>query len=197
MTTHPAAHDRIRLFGAANVMAMTELEQVEREYGIQILPRRDPNQPKTDPYYLQFDEAVRKEARRMAHVYETFYCLEQTMRSLVTLRLQEGRPTDWWEKSVPDAIKTEVAERIQREIDSGVTRRSEENLDYTTFGELGQIILHNWTIFGDTFSSKKAVEKVMASLNNLRGPIAHCSPLADDEVLRLSLSVKDWFRLME
>jgi hypothetical protein len=27
--------------------------------------------------------------------------------------------------------------------------------------------------------------------------VAHCSPLAEDEVLRLKLSVRDWFRLME
>jgi hypothetical protein len=37
----------------------------------------------------------------------------------------------------------------------------------------------------------------MANLNMLRGPIAHCSPLAEDEVLRLQLTVRDWFRLGE
>lgn len=37
----------------------------------------------------------------------------------------------------------------------------------------------------------------MTMLNSLRGPIAHCSPLADDEVVRLRLAVRDWFRLME
>ena len=37
----------------------------------------------------------------------------------------------------------------------------------------------------------------MTSLNQLRGPIAHCSPLAEDEVVRLELTVKDWSRLME
>lgn len=37
----------------------------------------------------------------------------------------------------------------------------------------------------------------MNSLNLLRGPIAHCSPLAEDEVVRLKLTLKDWFRLME
>ncbi len=47
------------------------------------------------------------------------------------------------------------------------------------------------------FTSAKAVEKVMASLNMLRGPVAHCTPLAEDEVVRLGLSVRDWFRLME
>ena len=37
----------------------------------------------------------------------------------------------------------------------------------------------------------------MTNLNQLRGPIAHCSPFAEDEVVRLELTVKDWFRLME
>ena len=43
----------------------------------------------------------------------------------------------------------------------------------------------------------KAVEKVMSTLNTLRGPIAHRSPLAQDEIVRLKLAVRDWFRLME
>lgn len=46
-------------------------------------------------------------------------------------------------------------------------------------------------------SSPKAVERVKAALNILRGPIAHCTPLAEDEVVRLRLTVRDWFRLME
>jgi len=37
----------------------------------------------------------------------------------------------------------------------------------------------------------------MANLNTLRGPIAHCTLLAEDEVVRLRLSVRDWFRQME
>ena len=72
-----------------------------------------------------------------------------------------------------------------------------DELDYTTFGELSVVIIFNWDIFGGLFNSKKAVEKVMASLNALRNPIAHCSPLAEDEQLRLQLTVRDWFRLME
>jgi hypothetical protein len=43
---------------------------------------------------------------------------------------------------------------------------------------------------------QRAVARVLANLNLLRNPVAHCSPMADDEVERLRLSVKDWFRLM-
>lgn len=73
-----------------------------------------------------------------------------------------------------------------------------DELDYTTFGELSDLIQTNWDIFGGSlFTSKRAVQKVMASLNALRNPIAHCCPLAEDEKLRLQLTVRDWFRLME
>ncbi|WP_412138685.1 Swt1 family HEPN domain-containing protein [Brevundimonas diminuta] len=69
-------------------------------------------------------------------------------------------------------------------------------MDYTTFGELGEIIKSNWHDFTDIFQDIKALEKVIATLNVLRGPIAHCKPLAEDEVVRLHLSVRDWFRSM-
>jgi hypothetical protein len=45
-------------------------------------------------------------------------------------------------------------------------------------------------------TSIKAVGRVMATLNTLRGPIAHCGLLAPDEIERLKLSVKDWSRLL-
>jgi len=78
-----------------------------------------------------------------------------------------------------------------------VSQRSEDEIDYTTFGELGEIVRKNWVDFGSIFSSEKAFTKIMTSLNVLRGPIAHCCPLADDEVVRLQLAIRDWFRLME
>jgi hypothetical protein len=70
-------------------------------------------------------------------------------------------------------------------------------LDYTNFGELSEIIKTNWDVFGALLNSKKAVERIMATLNTLRNPIAHCSELAEDEAHRLRLSMRDWFRQME
>jgi hypothetical protein len=58
-------------------------------------------------------------------------------------------------------------------------------------------VREEWEAFSDTFNNLKAFNKIMTNLNTLRGPIAHCSSLAPDEVLRLKLTVRDWFRLME
>lgn len=134
----------------------------------------------------------------MAPHYEVFYSLETAIRRLVAESLDAAEGDSWWDGArIPAQVK-QAAERAQkREIDTGVTPRSDDPLDFTNFGELGEIIKTNWDVFGATFSSVKAVERVMASLNTLRGPIAHCSPLAEDEVVRLRLAVRDWFRLME
>jgi len=44
--------------------------------------------------------------------------------------------------------------------------------------------------------SERAVDNVVSSLNLLRGPIAQCCPLSEDEIDHLSLAVKVWFRVM-
>lgn len=78
-----------------------------------------------------------------------------------------------------------------------MTIRSNNSIDFTTFGELNEIIKINWSHFSNIFSSQRAVQGVMGRLNALRGPIAHGTELAEDEELRLQLSVRDWYRLME
>lgn len=47
---------------------------------------------------------------------------------------------------------------------------------------MGQSITANWDVFGALFKSEKAVTRIMANLNTLRGPIAHCTLLAEGEV---------------
>jgi Swt1-like HEPN len=89
-----------------------------------------------------------------------------------------------------------VAKRLKTEKESGMTQRSSALIDYTTFGELSVIIGANWDLFKTVLTDQRAVTRVLANLNLLRNPVAHCSPMADDEVERPRLSVKDWFRLI-
>lgn len=192
------AERALYLFGMSNQMTEFELDRVEAEYGID-LKRGHTGSIATDQiYYPQIEREVRDEAAQMAPQYEMFYSIEKTIRTLVRDVLEEEKGEEWWSTdTIPDNIRSECENRMQREIDTGTTVRSADPLDFSTFGELGGIIKSNWELFGGQFKSKRAVEKVMASLNTLRGPIAHCSPLAEDEVVRLQLSVRDWFRLME
>ncbi len=191
--SYPKPEQALKLFVISNQMAERELDRVEVEYDLQL--GRDHRRIAGDEdFYPQIERAIRVEAAAMAPHYEIFYSLERTIRSLVSDSLSEAND-DWWNEKVPENIRVEAEKAQKREIEAGVTPRSDHPIDYTNFGELGQIITKNWDVFGQTFSSKVAVGRVMANLNTLRGPIAHCGPLAEDEVVRLRLSVRDWYRL--
>jgi hypothetical protein len=146
----------------------------------------------------QFSADVRDNAIIMSEHYKLFYMLENDIRRLIddTITEQHGG-SDWWDTFAPPTAKEEFRANLQRERDAGFTPRSDNPLDYITFGQLGDIIRTNWALFGGILSNQKALGRVMFSLNNLRGPIAHCGVLAEDEVDRLKLTVKDWFRLLE
>lgn len=190
------SEDKLKLFGINNQFTELSLDRIEEEFKID-LGRKKNKILKDNIYYPQFDSEIRNEAKQMAKHYEIFYCLEKSIRELITTSLESSFGDNWWNDKVPQKVKDDVKGRMQRELDSGVTPRSGEEIDFTTFGELGDIIKSNWDIFGTMFNSQRAVEKVMNNLNTLRAPIAHCSKLAEDEVVRLQLSVRDWFRLME
>lgn len=191
--------NNLKLFGITNQMLELDLDRIERKFDIDL--GRTKNKVDTDTdYYPQFDLEVRKEARRMSKNYEIFYCLEKSIRNLINTVMTSEINENWWDEPsvVPEFVKSEVKKRIKKEIDSAVTIRSTDPIDFTTFGELGEIVKSNWGIFnGIGFKSVRAFEGVMAKLNTLRGPIAHCTELAEDEELRLQLSIRDWFRLME
>jgi hypothetical protein len=199
MNRKMGALERIKAFGMTNQMLVEDLSRIAAENKVDLGHMMPAPSELDAAYYPQFASDVRSEASSMAKHYEVFYCLETSIRRMVSESL--GTSTgleDWWDTDrVPSHIKQEVHARIKTEVDAGVTRRSLDELDYTTFGELSQIIVSNWDVFGGPLNSKKAVERVMANLNSLRNPIAHCSPLAEDEALRLSLTMRDWFRLME
>lgn len=187
--------EKIKLFGRSLPALERDLDRVEGLLKIDL--QRSTEDERNDDYYPQFAQAFRQEASAMGQHYEVFYCLEKTIRKLVADTLEAQHGENWWASKIPPQIQQNARENMQRELDSGVTQRSEEEIDFTTFGELGEIVRSNWVDFDAIFSSQKAFTKIMTSLNVLRAPIAHCCPLSEDEIVRLRLTVKDWFRLME
>ena len=189
--------DTLKLFGISNQLLEHDLDRVEDELALDLGRGHFSTLAKDNAYYPQIEADIRKKAAEMAPHYEVFYSLENTIRRQI-IDTMTTVDKNWWDPLyVPQVIKDECEKRRQKEVDLGLTPRSDEFLDYSTFGELSEIIKKNWPHFGQTFSSVKAVERVMALLNSIRGPIAHCSPLAEDEVARLQLAVKDWFRLQD
>lgn len=186
----------IKSFAMTNMLLEADLDQIETEFQIDLGRKKETSNKIEDRYFPQFDMALRAEAQKMSEHYVIFYCLEKTIRQLITDVFEATSGKDWWETFAPEAVKINVTKSIKREKEAAVTPRSTNPIDYTTFGELGEIIKSNWQLFGGVaFNDIKAVERVMSALNSLRNPIAHCSPLAEDEILRLDLALRDWFRI--
>ncbi|MDX8542046.1 Swt1 family HEPN domain-containing protein [Mesorhizobium abyssinicae] len=141
----------------------------------------------------------RQQADRMASYYKLFYLLENEIRSFIVDLIESSNESDWWLTKVPENVRLNAAKNLERERREGIIPRSDRMIDYTTFGELGEIIKANWDVFGGVFSrhDKAGVEKVLQQLNMLRGPIAHCGVLGEDDVVKLKLVVRNWYRLME
>jgi hypothetical protein len=188
----------VRAFGMSGLQATTDLQQVQETLSQSILSNADTDAKRKLEGYDQFEKEVRRQASEMSEYYEIFYCLEASIRQLVDNILSdpEVEGADWWHSDkVPDGFRTEVTNLKRKDGDSGMSARSDSELDYLTFGQLGQLITSNYEHFGGVLSSKAAVSRIMNQLNMLRNPIAHCCLLAEDEKERLELTVRDWFRL--
>jgi hypothetical protein len=194
-------HEALKVFHLNRSLLHADLRRLEERHGDSLLPEERLSDDRDETFYPQFPKSLRETAREMAEHYEIFYCLENFIRELVEEQLETAYGDDWWNVDqprlvVPQVVKDNVAKNRQREQDAGITPRSQDQIDYTTFGELSTLIDSNWDTFGDMFNSRKGLLSVLTRLNLLRGPIAHCSELSEDEVVRLRLTLGDWFRLM-
>jgi hypothetical protein len=150
-----------------------------------------------EPFIRQFDLLNRRNASRMGRYYEIFYMLENDIRKLIIETLETAHGPSWWDTCVPPVVKEEAKKNRAREEQAAVSLRSEDEIDYITFGQLGEVIRENWADFAGMLSNQSAVGRVLSGLNMLRGTIAHCGVLADDEVDRLKLAIRDWFRVLQ
>ncbi|WP_299651757.1 Swt1 family HEPN domain-containing protein [uncultured Tateyamaria sp.] len=194
--TDRALLDKVRAFGMSGFQIRDDISKVEKEKTLNLLVRPRAEKVRKLEGYDQFEGRVRADAAQMSEFYEIFYCLEVSIRQLVENILEEAEGADWWNSERVEKEFREYVQRIQSdEANTEITTRSERNIDYLTFGQLGKLITNNFDVFNAVLSSKRAVDRIMSQLNLLRNPIAHCGLLADDEKERLELTVRDWFRM--
>ena len=186
----------LRSFGMTGVQIALDLTRIEKRFGFSLGHDAKPKSRKTEEYE-QFERDLRAEAAEMSESYELFYCLENSIREFVEEVIVEAAGHDWWTGDLVDEdIRKKTEQNRDKEVESGVTPRSERLIDYTTFGQLSKLITDNWVLFETVFRDQSAVSRVSSQLNLLRGPIAHCNLTDELERERLNLMVKSWFRMM-
>jgi hypothetical protein len=185
--------DDLRLFGMHNLILESELGKLE-DSGFEIQHAKTIQKAEIVDVEL-FENDILHEARRMADFYAIYYSLENSIRRLISGRLAEKHGANWWNNRVPEGVQKAVKEKQQEERDSAMSMRSEDQLRYTSFGELISIFDSNWDDFSDTLRSRKAMQSILAQFNKIRNVVAHSCELNEDEITRFKLLVKDWFRI--
>ncbi len=180
-------------FSFKNLMLETDLIRLE-EGGIDIQHIETIDQKEIVDTDL-FESKILASARKMARFYVYYYAFENSIRSLISGRLEEKHGINWWDLKAPPGVKKNVADNQKSESDTTMAIRSDEPIAYTNFGELIDIITYNWDDFSDTIRSKKAMESVISQFGKIRNVIAHSCELEEDDIIRLKLLIKDWFRI--
>lgn len=185
--------NRIKLFGMDSLTLEKELLKLEKS-GIDVGRSKFLKSEEVVDTDL-FESEILAKGRKMADFYVLYYCIENTIRALISDRMTEKHDANWWTQKVPEQVKKDVKDRQEREKDTPMAIRSSDPLTYTTFGELIVILDTNWVDFADTIRSQKAMQKILSELNSLRGVVAHSAELGDDDIDRFKLLIRDWLRI--
>jgi hypothetical protein len=140
---------------------------------------------------LDSDEVAR--SQKMATVYTAISAFENSARDLVKQVLVEKGGEDWWNSCVSARVRAKAESRQAEEAKfRWHTHRGSEHLDYTDFGELGNIIENNWDVFEPHFHSLTWVKNLFDILERSRNVIMHSGQLEETDVVRIGVHLRDW-----
>jgi hypothetical protein len=141
------------------------------------------------------DEDFLVPARRMSLVYTAISAFENSVRSLVKKILLEAIGADWWTKSVSDGIRKKAESRREEERKvKWHSRRGDDLIAFTDFGQLANIILNNWTHFEDLLQRQQWVQHIFDTMERSRNVIMHSGQLPDEDIERVGISIRDWMK---
>ena len=157
-------------------------------------PERSPVRTLLGEFADYFSPELRGQSGKMTYVYSLFYCFENSVRDLVSQRLQERKGPDWW-TSVPKAVQDRVEGR-KKDAENNKWHRAtvDNNIDFTLFGDLASTIIKEWQEFEELFPSQSWVKTRLDELERSRNVIAHGNVLPDEEIERIEQYLGDWLR---
>ena len=142
-----------------------------------------------------FPVELRGEAMRMTRLYALVYCFENSVRELIRERMTERHGQDWWDKKVSTKVKSAVqAIRDKAERNIWLEGERGDNLQFSQFGHLADIITNCWEDFSDLIPSQAWIRQRMDELEQARNFMAHNRMLMDSEFRRFETYVGDWTR---
>jgi hypothetical protein len=142
-----------------------------------------------------FSPRIIYNATKMSSVFMVFYCLENAVRELIQERLAERHGLTWWSDKIPKSIRENVEKLKDKEkVNRYHAQRSANNIGYTFFGQLCQIIINNWDDFSDLFPDQHWINSRFNDLEMSRNIIMHTGNLPEIEIERIESICRDWLR---
>lgn len=77
---------------------------------------------------------------------------------------------------------------------AGTGRAGRASSNYCDFGDLSSIIVTNWTAFEDLLANMEWAKAVLSTLEKSRNTTMHGGVLAEEDVERIGMNIRDWIR---
>lgn len=156
--------------------------------------QREAELAKTLSIDLLDDEFVAS-ARSMAAVYVAIAAFESSARNLVVSVLVEAIGANWWEKNVSEKIRGRAdTRRKEEEKIRWHAQRGADPITYTQLGDLVSIMRQNEALFIPYVRSIEWVANLFDVLERSRNVIMHSGVLAEPDVERIGIYLRDWIK---
>jgi hypothetical protein len=143
--------------------------------------------------FVPVQEHIRSASFQMQRCFRILFVLENFVRDFITTRLQEVDGDDWFANRASMPMKQKVEGRKQKEdANAWHAGRDEAPIYYLDFGDLAQLITTHWIVFKDLLPDQHWVQSRMQEAERSRNVIAHTNVLAQQEINRLEMYLRDW-----
>ena len=134
------------------------------------------------------------DAQQMSIVYAAVHAFENTVRNFVSRAMAEKYAEEWWSK-VSDNVKKKVKTRMEEDAKFRYHgSRGASEMMYCDFGDLSSIIVTNWAVFEDLLIKLEWAKAVLDALERARNIVMHGGILAQEDVERVGMNIRDWIR---
>jgi hypothetical protein len=144
--------------------------------------------------YDMLDSDLLADAQRMSIVYSAIHSFENAVRQLVQKGMAEAHGETWWSQ-VPDKIQKKVKSRMEEDAKfrwHGTRGGSE--ITYCDFGDLSSVIVTQWNVFENVLSDMEWSKAILNTLEKSRNIIMHGGILANEDIERIGMNIRDWIR---
>jgi len=134
-------------------------------------------------------------AKSMSVVYTAIAAFESSVRSLVKKTLIEKYKEEWWETGASNGVKDRAIKRMEEEQNAKWhAQRGQDAINYTTFGDLKNIMQNNWDAFEDLIGNLAWASGIFEVIERSRNVIMHSGSLEREDIERLGVNIRDWVK---